>query len=98
MTLAPAAGPPTGTSSPPPIAFSVAAPGSAKSRIGEDEDESIGPARSGGVGAAGRAPTVPCPPGGGARGRPHGSVRRPPPPTRARVTGAGTRARRARPP
>src|SRR2546428_1318634 len=66
MTLAPAAGPPSGTSSPPPIAFSVAAPGSAKSRIGEDEDESIGPARSGGGWGARRSRPPHFPPRGAA--------------------------------
>src|SRR2546426_4770817 len=89
MTLAPAAGPPSGTSSPPPIAFSVAAPGSAKSRIGEDEDESIGPARSGGVCAAGWASTFPLPCGGCAPDVPPVSVTHTTPSTPAGNTGAG---------
>src|SRR2546427_12160639 len=90
MTLAPAAGPPSGTSSPPPIAFSVAAPGSAKSRIGEDEDESIGPARSGGVGAGGRTRTVHVRRGGGAPVGPHLSLTHHNRPTPGGNTGAGT--------
>ena len=53
MTLAPATAPPSGISSPPLTTVSDPAPGSAKSRTGEDENESIGPARSGGFGAAG---------------------------------------------
>src|SRR2546429_3962942 len=98
MTLAPAAGPPSGTSSPPPIAFSVAAPGSAKSRIGEDEDESIGPARSGGVWGGGRASTVPVPRGGGAPRAPPPSPTPTPPPPPARDTAAEPRERNAAPP
>src|SRR2546427_11286118 len=90
MTLAPAAGPPSGTSSPPPIAFSVAAPGSAKSRIGEDEDESIGPARSGGVCAAGWTSPFHVRCGGCARDVPHVSLTDTTPSTPGRITGAGT--------
>src|SRR3989449_7946374 len=90
MTLAPAAGPPSGTSSPPPIAFSVAAPGSAKSRIGEDEDESIGPARSGGVCAGGGASTLHVRCGGRAPDVPRASPTDTTPSARAGITGAGT--------